>query len=145
MHSRTSRGSRRQGKTTCPAPNTPSLQEVWGGCSSTSRAPTYSGELARVPGVHLQEDHPLRRLLTNVGIRTSTLTSPHYLLHRLRGHTRQGLKCKLCRYVGPFLCITQSSSIFLLQDECPPRLPGKGGKIKCRLRNCVIYTSIFTF
>ena len=47
-------------------PNIPSLQEVKRWSGSFCWSPTYSGELARVPRVHLQEDHSLRRLLTNL-------------------------------------------------------------------------------
>ena len=69
MPSRTSRESRRPGKTTYPLQTLQtSSQEVWRGCRTACWSPAYSGELARVPGVHLQEDHPLRRLLTNVGV-----------------------------------------------------------------------------
>ena len=109
-----------------------SLQEVWGWCSSTCRSPAYSGELARLPGVHLQEDHPLRRLFTNVGIR-SALTSPHYLPQIARAHS-PGAQVQALS-VG--LCMSPSSSIFLLQDECPPGLPGKGAKIIWKLYDFV--------
>ena len=38
-----------------------SVQEAeW---SRSSGSPAYPGELSCVPGVHVQEDHPLRRLL----------------------------------------------------------------------------------
>ena len=66
MRSRTSRASRKQGRSPIPSPNIPSLQEVERWSGSFCWSPTYSGELARVPRVHLQENHSLRRLLTNL-------------------------------------------------------------------------------
>ena len=89
-----------------------SVQEAkWSGSSGS---PAYPGELSRVPGVHVQEDHPLRRLLPDS-------KRPHAPGPQVQGAVNIFNSLKKLAHV---------KIISALPNECPPGLSREGALTK---------------